>query len=251
MNSRICAILLASTILLTTCMPVIYATPAKNAFGLGGRALIISAQEFSLPSTRFVDVTNDLKTIGYSVDVVTDNNVTVQFLKTALIPYDVVILKMLAYKFGMHPYYLLTGEPVTPTGNTQYNEDIIAGNVDKSTQSVYGVDGQFFTKYYNATGLRGKLIYIMASESFLGISDAFKILGASVFIGFTGPVYLNWGLGDEVTYIFFHDLVSGMNVGLAYTFTMAHLRRGDTGEPVASPFDTMMYLGNASYVLNH
>jgi len=198
-----------------------------------------------------VDIVNDLKSIGYSVDVVTDNNVTVQFLKTAFSAYDVIILKMLAYKFNMRPYYLLTGEPVTPTANERYSEDIVAGHVDRSTQSVYGVSGQFFVKYYNGTVLKGKLIYVMAAESFLGVSDAFRTLGTEVFVGFTGPVYLNWGVGDAVTYLFFHNLASGMNVGVAYTFTMAYLRRGDTGEPVAAPFDTMMFLGNSSYVLRH
>lgn len=242
---------LSALLIFITFSPSIYSAFGQGADGyappLSRRALIVSPQESYLPSLRVIEVMDDLRSIGYAVDFVKDTNVTVQFMKTGLRGYDIIILRMLAYRFAAHPYFLLTGEPVAPSDLEKNKDDIIAERVDRSTGSVYGVSGAFFERYYNSTSFNGKLVYIMAAESYLTLSDSFRGRGADVFVGYTGPVYLNWGIGDTVTLYFFRALTMGMNVNDAFFLTMSHLRHAGSGSFVAPPFDTMFWVGNGTF----
>lgn len=215
----------------------------------GKRALILSPFEDRWPTARLDELVNGLKLAGYSVNFMKDGEITVEFMKSGLTGYGVIIIKT----EGMNsrgPYNMLTGEKVV---QGKYEEDMRADRVRITDGLVetgyYGVTSKFIQYYYPEGTLAGALIYLYASES-TSVWLSFKAAGANSLIGYGNTISLQWGWGDYLTYHLFSALTSGATVKEAVQFvkeSTLHDRR-DPGQPnVPQGFESLNYEGDADY----
>ena len=89
-----------------------------------GRALILSPVEDSHPFSKVEDLINDLTSVGYSVDMLNDSQVTVELLESNLRDYSVIIFRTESIEFEGEALSFLTDETATEETINKYQQEI-------------------------------------------------------------------------------------------------------------------------------
>ena len=219
-------------------------TAARVGFSVG-RALILSPVEDSHPFSELDDLMSDLTSVGYSVDVMNDSQVTVEFLKSGLRDYSIIVLRTESIEFEREALSFFTGDIVSEETIAEYQEEISDELVAYSSSKVFRVFPSFIEHFYAPNGLEGKLIYFFSAFS-SSFSSSFMKAGVKVFIGYAGDVYLEWGIGDRATTSLFDFLCRGHNVeaSVRETKQLLNSRWG-----VSAPFNTISYVGDGALTI--
>lgn len=168
-------------------LPKAYAAP---------RAAILSPLEFIEPMAFLNDLTSLLTASGFAVDVLKNEQVTVDFFKTQLVNYKIIILRTEAYDWA-HVTYWYLGEFTTSESPAKYAADIAAKRLNFASFTA-GFTARFITDYYKSNPMPGSFVFMVASNSLL-LASAFKTGGASVFVGYWKPLNFGFGLVDDLT----------------------------------------------------
>ncbi len=200
-----------------------------------GRALILSPVEDSHQFSKLEDLMNDLTSIGYSVDVLNSSQVTVEFLESTLINYSIIIFRTESIEFEREALSFLTGEIVSEETINKYQQEISDELVAHTSSKVFRIFPKFIEHFYAPNGLRGKLIYFFSAFS-SSFSSSFMKAGATVFIGYSGDVYLEWGIGDRATTSLFDFLCRGYDVDQSVRETNSCLIAGGAFLPHSIPY---------------
>ena len=220
-------------------------TMAAHVRSSVGRALILSPVEDNHPFSELDDLMSDLTSAGYSVDVMNDSQVTVEFLKSGLRDYSIIVLRTESIEFEREALSFFTGDIVSEETIAEYQEEISDELVAYSSSKVFRVFPSFIEHFYAPNGLEGKLIYFFSAFS-SSFSSSFMKAGVKVFIGYAGDVYLEWGIGDRATTSLFDFLCRGHNVEASVRETKQLL---NSRWSVSAPFNTISYVGDGTLTI--
>jgi len=220
-------------------------TTAAHVHSSVGRALILSPVEDSHPFSEVGDLMSDLTSVGYSVDVMNDSKVTVEFLESGLRDYSVIVFRTESIEFEGEALSFLTGEIVSGETVAKYQQEISDELVAYTSSNVFRVFPSFVEHFYAPNGLQGKLIYFFSAFS-SSFSSSFMKAGAKVFIGYAGDVYLEWGIGDRATISLFDFLCRGRDVDTSVRETKQLL---NSRWGVSAPFNTISYVGDGAFTI--
>jgi len=210
-----------------------------------GRALILSPVEDNHPFSKLEDLMSDLTSVGYSVDMMNDSQVTVEFLESGLRDYSIIVFRTESIEFEGEALSFLSGEIVSVETINKYQQEISDKLVAHTSIKVFRIFPSFIEHFYAQNGLEGKLIYFFSAFS-SSFSPSFMKAGAKVFIGYAGDVYLEWGIGDSATASLFDFLCRGHDVqtSVRETKQLLNSRWG-----VSAPFNTISYVGDGAFTI--
>jgi len=210
-----------------------------------GRALILSPVGDSHPFSKLEELMSDLASVGYSVDVLNGSQVTVEFLESGLRDYSVIIFRTESIEFEREALSFLTGEVVTEENTNKYQQEISDELIAHTSSKVFRIFPSFIERFYAPNGLQGKLVYFFSAFS-SSFSSSFMKAGARAFIGYSGDVYLEWGIGDRATTSLFDFLCRGYDVDTSVRETKQLL---NSRWGVSAPFNSISYEGDGALTI--
>jgi len=181
-----------------------------------------------------------LERAGYSVDVLTDGNVSISFLRTGLARYDIIILRTDSFQYeGMD--YFCSGEPFTYGARHTYSAEISSQEV--SVGACVGFSTLFLRDNYPANSLRHGLVFVIGSDSGV-LASSFLASGAAAFIGYFETFSLSWGRMDVFSEKLLSYLASGSSVSdsVLQLTIYVHLGHGGTAN-----WPSVYWTGDGTY----
>ncbi len=182
------------------------------------RAIIVDGLADEIPNERLINYTkNTLESLGFKVDVVSGTNVTVETYRSILRgEYDVLIFRVHGGYYGEEDRVLVglfTSEPYDPN---KYRDEqmlrlVAVGRPFINPEKlVFAVSPQFIEAY--CRNLDGSIVMVFSCFSLYGdsMAKAFVGKGASVYIGWMGPVdsTLNDEAMEKMVYYLFSTKLS-------------------------------------------
>ena len=163
------------------------------------RAVFLSPLEGWMPTWNLDTYVTLLERAGYSVDVLLNENVTIAFLETQLVDYDIIILRTQSFEWRGTSYFC-SGEPATIQTR---NEPTVLSEV--RVDVCTGFTAAFLQRNYPADSLRHGLVYVLGSST-AELAPVFLGAGSSVFIGYEDEFTLGWGRMDAFSQALFRYL---------------------------------------------
>ena len=223
--------------------PPLQATSLKTA-------VILSSLEQVYPMGQYAtDITYYLTQLGYNVTMLTNTQVTVDFLLTQLNNYSIVIWQTNTYTWK-HIEYWYVGELANSGVETQYATDFANGWMNGNA-GILGVSLGFFSNHFTSGMLSNvKLMILIAtdSDSFAGF---FINAGATTAIFANGAVDLSFGQIDDLTTQVVAGLFMGQNVYTAvYGVVSPFAQNSNPEDPLDSSYTPpFWYQGDGTLTL--
>ena len=214
------------------------AAPASTA--TAKQAVILSPLESWFQTWNMPNIVSLLQHAGYQVDVLTNEQVSISFLKTGLSKYDLIILRTDFFNMESLTYYC-SGEPVTSNTKGTYASEIAAKELKIGV--CLGFSTLFLRDNYQNGTLRHGLVFALGGGT-SDLSTEFLRDGSSVFIGFDQPFSLQWGRMDAYTEQYFKYLVRGYSVKDAQVELRSYLI---TGHGVTADWPQFRWVGDGDY----
>jgi hypothetical protein len=164
--------------------------------GASPRAVILSPLDWIQPMPYVNDIVQFLTSNGFQVDVLRNEEVSVDFFRTELSNYRVIILRTDAYVWA-HVVYWYLGELSTAENIAEHANDIGDRLLNFESFSA-GFSDSFIREYYAPNRLPGSFVFVAASVS-LVLSAVFREAGAQSFTGYWKPIDFAWGFYDYLT----------------------------------------------------
>jgi hypothetical protein len=215
------------------------------------KALILSSLEKYQPTQYLDRVARYLTDDGYTVTVMKDTQVTLNFLTTQLNNYDVVFWRTNVYEWH-HVTYWYVGELTNKATMQAYSGDVANGNVD-DTNAILGVDMNFLFKHFPTGSLNHVKLAVLTGSSSANIAAVFIGAGVKGTVDYYQSVSLAFGETDGITTIVVSYLTSGVSLQNAVwqtliPFISQQINGGpDPGE--ASQIPPIWYMGNGTLTI--
>jgi len=199
-------------------------------------AVILSSLDQVYPMGQYgTDITYYLTQSGYSVTMLTNKQVTVDFLLTQLNNYSIVIWRTNTYTWK-HIEYWYVGQLDNSGVETQYATDFANGWMNGNA-GILGVSVGFFSAHFtNGTLGNVKLMMLISSDSdsFAGF---FVNAGATTVIFANGAVNLSFGQIDDLTDQVVASLSMGQSVYSAvYNVVSPFAQNSNPEDPLDSSY---------------
>ena len=176
-----------------------------------GKAVILSSLNKDFPLGYYEKyMILRLSQAGYSTTVLTDNNVTVDFLVNQLNNYDIVIWRTDIYTWS-HVEYFYVGEMVNGATEQKYAADFSQGWINANA-GILGVTPNFLSEHLGNNSLSNVKLMIIEGSNSVDIAPTFITAGATSVIYCNGLINLDYGLMDDLTSNLLDYLCSGENV---------------------------------------
>jgi hypothetical protein len=171
------------------------------------QAVFLSPLEQWWPTWNLAGYVYPLEKVGYHVDVLVNENVSIAFLKTELAKYDVIIMRTASFSYeGVN--FLCSGEPIT-SNTTAYASGISSNELHIGV--CLGFSSLFLRHNYGADSLRHGLVFMLGSGA-AELSSVFLSAGSAAFVGFYESFSMGWGSMDAFTQAFLKYLSEGNTV---------------------------------------
>jgi len=135
---------------------------------------------------------SSLQRAGYQVDLLVNEEVSVSFLRTGLVKYDVIILRTDSFRWEGLDYYC-SGEPATSGARKAFSREVSSREL--RIGECVGFSALFIQHNYPANSLRRGLVFTIGSVSG-GLASVFLAAGSAAFIGYYHEFSLGWGRMD-------------------------------------------------------
>ena len=172
------------------------------------KAVILSSLDGIYPMGQYAtDITYYLTHMGYQVTMLTDTNVTVDFLLTQLNNYSIIIWRTNTYTWK-HVEYWYVGQLANSAVETQYASDFLQGWMNGNA-GVLGISAAFFGGHFTSGMLSNVKLMILISSDSDAFAEFFVNAGATTVIFANGGIDLAYGEIDDLT----NEVVAGLSMG--------------------------------------
>lgn len=215
----------------------------KGTVAASKNALIFSPYEASVPTWHIDTLIASLRSAGYRVTVVTNAQASIQFLRTQLKGFSLIILRTDSFPGEGLTYYCTGQTPTLPTDVSSYQK-AYSGMIQKHEVQVSSCVGfsLIFLQDYYPSGLSG-LLYIVGPDG-QDLANPWLKAGGSVAVGYQIDMSITWGRLDVMTLSFFKYLTQGYTVVESYARMDAELH---ANHGVSADWPAMWYDGNQNY----
>jgi len=199
-------------------------------------AVILSSLEQTYPMGQYAqDLTYYLNHSGYQVTMLTNTQVTVNFLLTQLNNYSIVIWRTNTYTWK-HIEYWYVGQLATPAVEIQYANDFANGWMNGNA-GILGVSLNFFTNHFTSPMLSNVKLMILISTDSESFAQTLLSAGATTVIFSNGAVDLSFGQTDDLTTQVVASLSMGQNVYTAvYGVVSPFAQNSNPEDPLDSTY---------------
>jgi hypothetical protein len=171
-------------------------------------AVILSSLDQVYPMGQYAEyITRYLTHSGYQVTMLTNTQVTVDFLLTQLNNYSIVIWRTNTYTWK-HIEYWYVGELASSQVETQYASDFVQGWMNGNA-GILGVSTSFFSGHFTSGMLSNVKLMILISSDSNSFADYLLNAGATTVIFSNGAISLGFGEIDDLT----NQVVAGLSMG--------------------------------------
>jgi hypothetical protein len=239
-------ILFGAALIVLVALPLVATSPVRAQYT--GQALILSSLEQYVPWRYLSTIESYLWSAGYNVTVLTDSEITVNFLTTKLNNYDVVIWRTNAYNW-LHVNYWYVGELSNHATLTAYASDYQAGWLD-NTNGILGISIDFISHHFGPGSLSHVKLMMMISSISIFVGQFLIKAGVKSFIDFYAGFSLQFDLIDYITAHIIRSLTSGKNVGDSVTNTVSgfmNMKLADSLDQTYVP--PVWYMGDGTVTL--
>ena len=182
-------------------------TPPLRAQGQK-KAIILSSLEQVFPMGQYAeDMTYYLTHSGYQVTMLTNTQVTVDFLLTQLNNYSIVIWRTNTYNWK-HVEYWYVGQLANSGVEQEYATDFANGWMNANA-GILGISLNFFSEHFTSPILSNVKLMILISTDSDSFAQIFLKAGATTVIFANGPVDLSFGQTDDLT----DQVVASLSMG--------------------------------------
>ena len=213
-------------------------------------AVILSSLDQVYPMGRYAkDITYYLTHAGYQVTMLTNANVTVDFLLTQLNNYSIVIWRTNTYNWK-HIEYWYVGELATPALEIQYASDFAEGWMNGNA-GILGVNLNFFSEHFTPGTLNNVKLMILISTDSDSFAEFFLSAGATTVIFANGAISLSYGEIDDLTNQVVAGLSTGQNVYTAvFGVVSPFIQNSNNEDPLDTSYSPpFWYQGDGTLVL--
>jgi hypothetical protein len=182
-----------------------------SAIGNVRKALILSSLDKLAPMGYYGNyVKGSLTSAGYSVTVLNNGNVTLDFITTKLNNYNLIIWRTNTFSWN-HATYWYVGERANPQTLNKYSKDFTSGAVDMHA-GIIGVSLSFLQGRLAAASLQNVKLMVIISSTGDIVASAFTNAGVRSIIYCMGTITLQFGTIDDLTTELLSYLAKGQNV---------------------------------------
>jgi hypothetical protein len=213
-------------------------------------AVILSSLESVYPMGRYAtDITDYLTHSGYQVTMLTNTQVTVDFLLTQLNNYSIIIWRTNTYTW-QHMEYWYVGESANSGVEKQYASDFAQGWINANA-GIVGVSLGFFSEHFTSNMVSNVKLMILISTDSHSFADFFLNAGANTVIYATGPIDLSDGQIDDLTNRVVASLSVGQNVyDAVYSAVSPYIQNTNPEDPLDSSYPPpFWYHGNGTLTI--
>jgi hypothetical protein len=173
-------------------------------------------------------IVGELQSAGYTVTVLTNGNVTLDFLVSQLNNYNIIIWRTDAYTW-MHREFWYVGQLSNGAIQEKYASDFTNGWINGNA-GIVGVSLDFIYEHFTAKSLSNvKLAILMSTDSGV-FAPVITSAGATSVIYCIGTISLSYSLIDDLTGQVLAYLVAGQSVYDAVYNTVSPFVNGSQPE---------------------
>jgi len=234
--------------------PVLASTPPMISPPLRAQsqktAVILSSLDQVYPMGQYAkDVTYYLTHAGYQVTMLTNSQVTVDFLLTQLNNYSIVIWRTNTYTWK-HIEYWYVGELATPALEIQYASDFTEGWMNGNA-GILGVSLNWFSEHFTPGTLSNVKLMILISTDSDSFAEFFLSAGATTVIFANGAISLSYGQIDDLTNQVVASLSIGQNVyNAVFGVVSPFIQSANTEDPLDTSYSPpFWYQGDGTLVI--
>lgn len=213
-------------------------------------AVILSSLDQVYPMGQYAtDITYYLTHSGYLVTMLTNTQVTVEFLLTQLNNYSIVIWRTNTYTWKNVEYWYV-GELASSGAETQYASDFAQGWISANA-GMLGVSAGFFSEHFTSGMLSNVRLMILVSSDSHSFAESFIDAGATTVIFTTGAISLAYGQIDDLTNEVVGSLSMGQNVNNAvYSAVSPYIQNSNPEDQLDSSYTPpFWYQGNGTLTI--
>jgi hypothetical protein len=155
-------------------------------------------------------IVEQLQSVGYQVTVLTNANVTIDFLVSQLNNYNVIIWRTDAYTW-MHREFWYVGQLANSAVQEEYASDLSNGWINGNA-GIMGVSLDFINEHFPANSLSNVKLAILISTDSDVFGTSLNSAGVSAVVYCNGAVSLSFSLIDDLTAMLMSNLVQGQSV---------------------------------------
>ena len=175
------------------------------------RAVILDSLEQIYPMGyygRFI--VKQLQSVGYHVTVLTNTNVTLDFLVTQLNNYNVIIWRTDSYTW-MHQEFWYVGQLANSAVQAEYASDFANGWINGNA-GIIGVNLEFINEHFPANSLSNVKLAILISTDSDTFGSTLSSAGAKAVVYCDGSIDLSFSMIDDLTAMLMSNLIQGQSV---------------------------------------
>jgi len=155
-------------------------------------------------------IVGQLQSAGYQVTLLTNGNVTVDFLVNQLNNYNVIIWRTDTYTW-MHREFWYVGQLANSVSQVTYAADFSNGWINGNA-GVIGVSLDFIYEHFPANSLSNVKVAILLSTDSDSLGTVLTTAGAKAVIYCIGTISLSFSLIDDLAGTVTSNLVRGQSV---------------------------------------
>lgn len=213
-------------------------------------AVILSSLEQVFPMGAYAKNLNYYLThSGYKVTMLTNTQVTIDFLLTQLNNYSIVVWRTNTYTWK-HIEYWYVGQLDNSGVETQYASDFANGWMNGNA-GILGVSLGFFSEHFTSGTLNNvKLMILIASDSD-SYAEFFLRAGATTVVFANGAIDLSFGQIDDLTNQVVASLSMGQSVYSAvYGVVSPFIQNANTEDPLDTSYTPpFWYQGDGTLII--
>ena len=213
-------------------------------------AVILSSLEQVYPMGQYAkDMEYYLQSSGYQVSMLTNTQVTLDFLLTQLNNYDIVIWRTNTYNWK-HVEYWYVGELASSGAETEYQSDFAQGYINGNA-GIIGVSLGFFSEHFTTGTLSNVKLMILISTDSDSFAQFFLTAGANTVIFSNGAISLAFGEIDDLTNQVVASLSTGQDVYAAvYGVVSPFVQNANIEDPLDTSYTPpFWYQGNGTLTI--
>ena len=215
------------------------------------RALIMSSVDKTEPFGYYgVYIADRLKSIGYAVTTLKDEQVTIDLMLSGLNAYDVIIWRTDSYSWA-HRNYWYVGEMATQWVLSSYSNDFANYALDNHA-GIVGVNLSFFQRHYSSLSLSMVKLAIILTSMSSAIATEFNHAGAQSVMFCVNTISLQFGMVDDLAGQVVSYLAMGYKLSDAiWTTVSPYLSSVPPEDPLDSTYSPpFWYLGDGSLTIS-
>lgn len=224
--------------------PPLFASPTQK------KAVILDPLEQVYPMGLYGKlITDQLQSVGYQVTVLTNGNVTLDFLVNQLNNYNLIIWRTDSYTW-QHREFWYVGQLANSAVQAEYASDFAQGYIN-GMGGIMGVSLEFIMEHFPAHSLTNVNFMLLIATDSNVFSPVFNTAGANAVVYCNGQVSLSFSLIDDLAGQLTSYLVQGQTVyNAVYNTVSPFVQNTQMEDPLDSSYaPPFWFTGNSTVVI--